>query len=150
TAVTRQLDKAELPLPLPVIGAEHAPHLVEALRQERVEIKPGPDDAERAVREQDADVVLRIPEKFAGDWSRGEPAQVEIIYDASQRDAAGNVERLRAMLDAYSTRVGALRLVARGLSPAVTRPIAIAARDQSTSQSRSGTLFGMLPYFFIL
>src|SRR5215469_7115762 len=72
TMVSREFDKAEKPLPLPVVGAENAPNLIEALRQQRVEIKPAPDDAERAVREQDADVVLRIPAQFAESWSKGE------------------------------------------------------------------------------
>ena len=150
TVVTRELDKAEKPLSLPVIGAENAPNLIGALKQQRVLVTPGPEDAELAVREQDADVVLRIPPEFAPSWTRGEPAQVEIIYDESQRDAASNVSRLRAMLENYSERTGALRLVARGLSPVVTRPVVVAARDQSTSQSRSSSLFAMLPYFFIL
>ncbi len=150
TIVSRELDKAERPLVLPVIGAEHAPNLIEALRQQRVEIKPGPADAERAVREQDADVVLRIPEKYAEDWNKGQPAQVEIVYDESQRDAGSSVNRLRGMLDSYGQRSGALRLLARGLSPAVMRPLVVAERDQSTPQGRSGLMFGMLPYFFIL
>ena len=133
--VTRELDKAEHPLALPVIGAEHAPNLIEALKQQRVEIKPGPADAERAVREQDADVVLRIPQKYAEDWDKGEPAQVEIIYDESQRDAGSSVNRLRGMLDAYGQRTGALRLLARGLSPTVMQPVVVAERDQSTPQA---------------
>jgi sodium transport system permease protein len=150
TVVTRELDKAEQPLALPVIGAEYAPNLIEALRQQRVEIKAGPADAEKAVREQDADVVLRIPAKYAADWNKGEPAQVEIVYDESQRDASSSVNRLRGMLDRYGERSGALRLLARGLSPSVMRPVVIAERDQSTPQGRSGLMFGMLPYFFIL
>ncbi len=148
--VTRELEKAERPLPLPVVGAEHAPNLVEALRQQNVEIKPGPADPERAVREQDADVVLRIPPRFAEAWARGEPAEVELVYDESQREAGGSVGRLRALLEHYGERNGALRLLARGLSPNVIKPLTIAARDQSTPQSRSGNLFAMLPYFFIL
>ena len=43
-----------------------------------------------------------------------------------------------------------MRLVARGISPDVIRPLVVADRDQSTAQTRSGTLFAMLPYFFIL
>jgi len=148
--VTRELEKAEKPLSLPVIGADNAPNLIVALKQQRVLVTPGPEDAERAVREQDADVVLRIPPEYAASWTKGEPAQVEIIYDESQRDAATNVARLRGMLENFSERTGALRMVARGLSPGVTRPVVIAARDQSTSQSRSSSLFAMLPYFFIL
>src|SRR5512140_2416650 len=150
TLITRELDKAEKPLPLPVIGAENAPNLIEALKQQRVEIKPAPADAERAVREQDADVVLRIPGEFATAWSKGEPAQVELVYDASQRDANSAVTRLRGILEQYDRRTGALRLVARGLSPSVTRAVVTAERDQSTSQSRASHLFSMLPYFFIL
>ncbi|HEY0231596.1 MAG TPA: ABC transporter permease [Dokdonella sp.] len=150
TAVTREIEKADKPLPLPVIGAERAPNLIDALKQHGVEIKPAPDDPERAVRDTDADVVLRIPPTYAQAWNKGEPAQVELIYDQSQRDAQGSVGRLRALLENYGQRTGALRLVARGLSPDVIRPLAVADRDQSTAQSRSGTMFGMLPYFFIL
>jgi sodium transport system permease protein len=150
TAVTREIEKADKPLPLPVIGAERAPNLVDALKQHGVEIKPAPDDPERAVRDTDADVVLRIPASYVEAWNKGEPAQVELIYDQSQRDAQGSVGRLRALLENYGQRTGALRLVARGLSPDVIRPLVVADRDQSTAQSRSGTMFGMLPYFFIL
>lgn len=148
--VTRELDKADKPLPVPVVGAAHAPNLIAALKQQGAEIKDAPADPERAVREQDADVVLRIPPSYAEAWRKGEPAQVELIYDQSQRDANGSVARLRGMLESYGQRTGALRLVARGLSPGVTRPIVVASRDQSTAQARSGNLFGMLPYFFIL
>jgi len=150
TLVTRELDKAEKPLPLPVIGAEYAPNLVAALAQQDVEIKPAPADPERAVREQELDVVLRIPASYAGAWQKGEAAQVELIYDASQRDAGGAVARLRGMLEQYSSRTGSLRLLSRGLAPSILRPLAIAERDQSTPQSRSGNMFAMLPYFFIL
>ncbi len=149
-AITREIDKADQPLPVPVVGAEHAPNLIAALKQDGVRVVPAPADPERAVREQDADLVLRVPANYAEAWRKGEPAQVELIYDASQRDAQGSVARLRALLENYARRSGALRLVARGLSPAVIRPLAIAERDQSTAQSRSGTLFAMLPYFFIL
>ena len=149
-AVSRELDKAEKALPVPVIGAKHAPNLVDALRRNGVEIKAAPADPERAVREGEVDLVLRIAPAYAEAWRAGEPAQVELIHDDSQRDAQGSVRRLRGLLDAYAQRTGALRLVARGISPSLLQPVVVADRDQSTAQARSGTLFGMLPYFFIL
>ena len=150
TLVTHELEKAEQPLKLPVIGAEHAPNLIDALKQQRFDIQPGPADAERAVREQDADVVLRIPPQFAESWNKGEAAQVELVYDESQRDAQSAVRRVQGALEGYGQRTGALRLLARGLSPSVMKPVVVAERDQSTPQSRSGQMFGILPYFFIL
>ena len=148
--ISRELDKAERPLPVPVIGAANAPNLIAALKQQNIEIKDAPADPERAVRDMDADLVLRIPPEFGESWRRGEPAQVELIYDASRREAQTSVGRLRGALESYSQRTGAMRLLARGLSPGVIRPYVVADRDQSTAQTRSGTLFAMLPYFFIL
>ena len=148
--ISRELDKAERPLPVPVIGAEHAPNLVASLKQQNIEIKDAPADPERAVRDMDADLVLRIPAEFGDSWKKGEPAQVELIFDASRREAQTSVGRLRGALESYSQRTGAMRLLARGISPGVTRPFVVADRDQSTAQTRSGTLFAMLPYFFIL
>lgn len=148
--VSRELDRAEKPLPVPVIGAERAPNLVEALKQNGIIVKQAIADPERAVREQEADLVLRIPETYVESWSKGEPAQVELIYDESQRDAQGSVSRLRAILDAYAQRTTTMRVLARGLSPTILRPLVVADRDQSTAQARGGMMFSMLPYFFIL
>jgi len=148
--ISRELDKAERAQPVPVIGAEHAPNLVESLKQQNIEIKDAPADPERAVRDMDADLVLRIPAEFGDSWKKGEPAQVELIFDASRREAQTSVGRLRGALESYSQRTGAMRILARGLSPSIVRPFVVADRDQSTAQTRSGTLFSMLPYFFIL
>jgi sodium transport system permease protein len=148
--VARELDKAEKPLPLPVIGAEHAPNLVEALRQNGVLIEDPVEEPERAVREQTEELVLRIPASFDTAWRKGEPAQVELIYDESQRDAHGSVSRLRGILEHYSQRTVSMRIIARGLSPTLMRPLVVAERDQSTAQARGGMMFSMLPYFFIL
>ncbi|HET6546493.1 MAG TPA: ABC transporter permease [Rhodanobacteraceae bacterium] len=150
TAVKRELDQAEQPLEVPVIGAEHAPNLIAALQQQGVVVKPAPAEPERAVRAQDAELVLRIPANYGNAWTRGETAQVELIHDASRRDSSGPVARLRTLLESYGQRTAAMRLLARGVSPIVTRPLVVADRDQSTPQSRAGILFSMLPYFFIL
>jgi len=148
--VGRELQKAERPLPVVVIGAERAPELVAALKQMGVEPHPPVPDPELAVREQRIELALRIEPGFAQDWRAGKPAEVTMIYDASRREGSGDVERLRAMLDGYSHRNGLLRLLARGLSPGIADPLTIASRDQATPQARGALLFGMLPYMLIL
>jgi sodium transport system permease protein len=148
--VGRELEKAERPLPVVVIGAERAPELVRALRQMGMEQRPALSDAEQAVREQRIDLALRISAGYGADWRAGRPAEVELIYDSSRREGGSDVDRLRSMLDSYSRRNGLLRLLARGLSPAVAAPVVIAARDQATPQARGALLFGMLPYMLVL
>jgi sodium transport system permease protein len=150
TALTRELNKAEQPIKVPVIGAEYAPNLIAALKQQGFSPQPAMANPEAAVRDLDTDVVLRIPADFGKSWRKGETAQLELIYDSSQREAGGSVERVKRMLDAYTRRQGAMRLVARGLSPTMMAPVSIDERDQSTPQSRAGQMFAILPYFFVL
>jgi sodium transport system permease protein len=148
--ISRQLDQAEGPLELPVIGASNAPNLLEALRQQGFVPQPPVADPIAAVRARDAAAVLRIPGDFGKSWEKGAPAQVELYYDSSRRDLQQPVNRLKEMLERYSRLNGAMRLVARGLSPALAAPVVVEARDQSTPQSRAGALFSILPYFFVL
>jgi sodium transport system permease protein len=143
-------ERAEKRLELPVAGAEHAPNLVQWLKGRGVDIKAAPADPERAVREQDEDVVVRIPAGFGEDWRASKPALVEIIHDASREQPRVTVRRVEGLLESYSRQVGALRLVARGTHPAVAQPLAVAHRDVSTPEGRMGTLLAFLPYLLIL
>jgi sodium transport system permease protein len=148
--LNREFEKAAKPLPVPVVGAEHAPNLIQSLTAMGLATLPAPDDPETAVRSQAVEVVLRIPKAFEQDWSQGKPAQVEIIYDSSRRDASTQVERLNSMLELYSRRSGAMRLMVRGLSPTLSSSVVVARRDQATPQARGALLFAILPYFFVL
>ena len=84
--ISRQLNQAESPLKLPVIGASNAPNLLEALRQQGFDPQPSVADPIAAVRNRDAPAVLRIPSDFGKSWDQGDPAQVEVYYDSSRRD----------------------------------------------------------------
>lgn len=148
--ISRQINQAEGPLELPVIGASNAPNLIEALRQQGFDPQPPVADPIAAVRSRDAAAVLRIPADFGKSWSKGDPAQVEVYYDSSRRDMQQPVNRLSHMLERYSRLNGAMRLVARGLSPTLANPVVVDERDQSTPRSRAGALFSILPYFFVL
>ena len=148
--VGRELEKAEQPLPVVVIGAERAPELIDALKQMGLEVKPPVAHPELAVREQRVDLALRVAADFSAAWRAGRPAQVEIIYDSSRREGGSDVDRLRRMLEGYGHRNGALRLLARGLSPGVATPLVVANRDLATPQARGALLFAMLPYMLVL
>ena len=148
--LNRELDKAEKPLPVPVIGAEYAPNFLDALRVGGVVPGAPVADPGLAVRKQDADVALRIAPGFGKAWRKGEPVQVELFYDSSQRDAGTSVDRVTQLIEGYARQQGAMRLVARGMSPGTAWPLQVARRDQATPQSRAVLMFAMLPYFFVI
>jgi len=148
--VGHEMKKAEGPLKVPVIGAAHAPNLIGALKQWGLLPQPPIADPDKAVRDRDADVVMRIPADYGKAWSSGKPAQVDLIFDASQQGSNTPTKRLETMLERYGREQGALRLLARGLSPSVAAPLVISKRDQSTPQSRAGMFLSFLPYFFVI
>jgi sodium transport system permease protein len=144
--VGKQLDRT---IELPVVGAERAPNLVAFVRQQGAQVIAAPDDPEDAVRRGTHDVVLVIPRDFPERFAAARPASVRLIVDHSERQASASARRVRSWLRAYSTQIGRLRLMVRGVHPSAIEAIALETQDVSTPKARSVHLLGMLPYFLI-
>lgn len=138
------------PLELPVAGAQHAPGLVSYLQGEGVEIVDPPTDPEAAVRDGDVDVVLEVPETFGERFRAARPARVRLVVDRSRNEAASDTRRTERLIEAYGAKVGALRLLARGVDPRVARPIAVEDVDMATPQRMAARVFNMIPMFVLL
>ena len=147
TRVSTQLEK---PLTVPVIGAEHAPNLMAWLQGQNIVVAAPPADPDNAIRTQAEDVVLRIGADYGKQWRGSMPAPIEILHDSSREDSRIPVQRLEALLGNYSANVGALRLLARGVSPGATQALRVGHRDLATPESRVGQALAFLPYLLIL
>ena len=147
----RMTTQMESTLKLPVVGAEHAPNLVDFIATRNIEVLPAPSDPDAEVREQNHDVVLRIPEGFGEQWRRSDPAEVELIFDSTRRDTEIPLNRVRGVLQAYSATAGKLRLLSRGIDPQLDGALRLANRDLATPEARSGQILALLlPYLLIL
>ena len=151
-SIERSLSDVEKTLPLPVLGAEHAPNLVRYLESRNIEIVAAPETREAAfasVKTGLHDVVVVIPETFGEQMAAAMPAKVELISDQANTTADRDSRRVRRALFAYNQELAAIRLSARGVSRFVLRPLNIDDIDVSTPSGRSGILLGMMSYFFI-
>jgi len=149
--MTRQeTERLEAQLELPVVGAERAANLVGWLERQGVLVQAAPADPEQAVRDEEFEVVVRIPEDFAEAWRQGRPAPVEIIADRSLRYTGTTIARVDSYLQRYSRQIGNLRLQLRGVHPDLTRPIDSQVVDLSTPTSRGGQVLAFLPYFILI
>lgn len=150
-AEKRARTQLESTLKLPVIGAEHAPNLIQYLHGQNIEAQPAPEDPDADVREQTYDAVLRIAPDFGERWRESRTAQVELIYDSSRRDSQIPIARVRAAIEQYNRTLSVLRSIDRGLNPEALAPVRIAQRDVATPESKGGMLLAMfLPYLLIL
>lgn len=138
------------PLALPVAGQENAPHLIEFLRQNNVNVLPAPDDPRAAVRNGDIVLALIIPAEYGAEFTAGRPAAVQLVVDTSRTSASPDVSRAQLLLRAYSQQIGSLRLLARGVNPDVMNAVSLEQVDVSTPQSQAFIFLNMLPYFLIM
>jgi len=149
-AESRAKSQIEKPLAIAIVGAERAPNLVAWLGGQGITRKTLDEDPDTAIRNQDEDVYLRIEPDFATHWREGTPALVEIVHDSTREDSRIPVKRVEAALDLYRQELGALRLLARGVSPAVASPVVASHKDLSTPEARKGLALSFLPYLLIL
>ena len=151
-SIERSLDDGERTIKLPVVGARHAPNLMRYLASHNIDVVAGPADraaAVAAVTKGELDVVVVVPVRFGEQLGDAIPARVELISDQANTQAERDARRTRTALRSYSQELAAMRLVARGVSPMVLRPINVDEVDVSTPSGRSAILLGMMSYFFI-
>ena len=151
-SIERSLEDAEKTLELPVIGEQHAPHVIDFLRSRNIDAVAGPEDlaaAMDAVKAGEQEVVLVIPEAFGEQLASMTPALLQIVSDQADRDADRDARRVRGAIREYGQLIAGLRVVARGVNPQSLQAISIDEVDVSTPSGRSAILLGMMSYFFI-
>lgn len=157
--INQQIDDAERPISVPVIGGERAPHLMAHLGQNMVDADTDAfaadsfaarrDALRAAVRGGDVDVGVVIAPDFAAALASGEAARVWIVSDRARSSSRPAVARVRGALSSWSSTVGSIRLQLRGLSPVLHRPLALLDDDVSTPSGRAILLLGMVTYFLL-
>jgi sodium transport system permease protein len=151
-SIERSLSTADEVLDLPVIGQQHAPNLMRYLKGSNIRVVGGPADRDAAVAAVKAgthDVIMLVTEDFGAQLRDGSPAKIEVFADHANSQAERDARRAQRALRGYSQELATMRLVARGVSPLVMRPINIDAVDVSTPSGRSAIMLGMMSYFFI-
>ena len=137
---------------VPVEGRENAPDLAAWLeRQPGLELTPAPEDPESAVQDREVDLVLRIPADYEERFAEGRPAELELIADSSRAAARAKAGRVTRLLEGYGNEVAALRLISRGVSPLLIRPLSIERSEVFSSRRRAAfSALGFIPMFLLM
>ena len=144
-------ERAAADVRIPVLGATHAPALVEWLGQQPgVTIAESPREPERAVRDGRENLVLVIPDDYAERFRVSRAAPVKLVSDSSRDSAGAQVRRVRQLLQQYSSQIGALRLIAHGVSPQVMLAVRVDDVEVSTPQQRASGILNFLGLFMVL
>ncbi|ABE53363.1 transport protein, putative [Shewanella denitrificans OS217] len=119
---------------------QNAPDLVRYLEQAGISHSDG-DDVKA--------ISLIISDDYAEKMAKAQPAVVTLIADKSNEKLQNSIRRVETKLQAYSGEMGSLRLIARGISPQVMRPLKIKVEDQATADSKGGVILGIAIFTMI-
>jgi sodium transport system permease protein len=150
TSLIVRMEGQEKPLVVPVVGAEHAPNLIGFLERIGAKIEQAPADYENQVKSGELELVLRIPDDYAKDYLAGRTARVELFVDNSRNQSHASIRRVQHALELFGDQLGGMRLFARGVSPALARPVAVEEIDLATPEKMAGFALGMIPLFLII
>jgi sodium transport system permease protein len=149
-ASKRVVESQDKPLRLTVSGAEHAPNLVHFLEENGTVVKTlamTADEAMCAVRTGKEELVLLIDAEYGRKLQAGDPAPLDLVVDTANNQTGASADRARRLLEGYGGQLAALRLLVRGVSPEVIRPVDVRTLDVATPAGRSLLILGMMTYF---
>ena len=148
--VTDEIEQARQ-VTVPVVGAEHARDLIDWLDQQAgIEIEEGPSEPREAVRDGNVDFVVVMPEVFAKRFAGSKTAEVEIIVESMDGSVGRAVGRVRNLIRRYGQQVANQRLIVRGISPEVVRPLSVDTLELETEQQRAARLISFLPFMLVM
>lgn len=129
-------------------NSEQAPHIIGLLKQAKILHADKPETGKTFKLDGEdkthSEVTLTFAEDFAEKLAKGETAEVVLLSDFSRKDAKSQIHRVKKVLNAYQSQVGAMKLIARGVSPSVMQVIKITENDTSNPSSKSAMILGML------
>ncbi|MDH5263265.1 MAG: ABC transporter permease subunit [Betaproteobacteria bacterium] len=144
------LEERAATLKVRMVGADHAPALVNFLQRADVEIEKAPEDYAARVKDGSLEAVIVVPGDFHERWLAHEDARVELVYDDSRTESAPAIRQSERLLDAFNHETATLRLMARGVSPSLNESVKIDRVNAATPRQKGAVLLFLVPMFAIL
>ena len=134
-----------------VAGIAHAPGLRNYLERQHHTVKAAPADYEAQLKDSRLqDPVLVVPAGFERALLAGEVPVLEVVSHSANQRAQAGVGRLTGLVRGYNQEQAGLRLLVRGVSPALLQVVEVGEVDLASPASRGAQLAFMLPFFVLM
>ena len=105
-------------------GAEHAPKLIQALKDENIlAFIDVPADEERVWQERNVEVI--IPDTYAQDMVDGKPIDIVLRADYNEKSLGAPLRRIKDEIRSFSLAIGYKRLLVRGIDIKLLQPLTL-------------------------
>lgn len=131
-----------------IVNGTEAPHIVELLNQQQIFHADMPEEGKHfeldGEKQEHSKITVAFDEQFAERLAIGKTAEVKITADYAKKENGDRVRRVRRVIEGYQSQLVSMKLMARGVSPAVLNAIHIEENDTSSPSSKSALILGML------
>jgi len=137
-------------IPIYVEGEQNLPELIAWLREQGAVINTVEAGAYQQVKEKKIDFALIVPEEARLKRAKGESAPVWLVYDGANQKLSSSIGFVRSQFYMWSSRVGAINLMARGIAPDVGNPVMLREDNIADEQKMSVYLLASVPLTLLL
>jgi len=137
-------------IPVYVEGEHNLPELIVWLREQGAVINTVEKGAYDQVKEKKIDFAIIIPDEAKQKRAVGEPAPVWLVYDGANQKLSSSIGFVRSQFYAWSSRIGAVNLMARGIAPEVASPVVLREDNIADEQKMSVYLLASVPLTLLL
>ena len=133
------------------VGLESAPTLRNYIERQAWQIHPAPADHEAAlVKRSFGHAVLVVPASFERDLAEGLVPRLVLVTASANQRAQSSASGVSRLLQGFSQEQASLRLVMRGVGPALLQPVAVDERDLADPRARAAQFTRLLPFFVLM
>lgn len=133
-----------------VEGKANSPQIVNFFARQDVTIKEPKPEFRDLIKNGKHDPVLVIPKRFEEKFYTG-TAEVELVFDDTRQDSGNaSIGVLRRLMRGFNAEVATQRLIARGISPQLTRVVDVQDVNLGTAAQRAAGLLFIIPWITLL
>lgn len=138
------------PIHLSVSGAENLSPLIDWLEERGVAIHPIEGDAYQKVEKNELGYALIIEKDAQQKFSTGQSIELLLVFDATNTKVQGSLSFVRQQIWAWQGRIGNLRLMSRGIDPAISSPVYIRDINIASDQKMGFFVIATVPFFLLM
>ncbi len=94
--------------------------------------------------------MVVIPDDFGRRLAAGETIRLDVVFDGTANRAQTAVRTTMALLQGFNGELGSQRLLARGVSPQVLKPLQIEEVNLAGSRARGAQLLFLVPWLALV
>ncbi len=135
---------------LSVVGAEQLPALITWLEERGVSVERVGEEAYQHVEQGKLDFALIIPKDAAEKFATGGSLELALVFDVTNNKIHGSLNFVRQQIWSWNARIGSLRLLSRGISPAIVNPVQIRDLNIASDEKMGFFIIMSVPLLLII